>query len=75
MRFGHYQVSDQNLLYPGHQTCMTAEPEVKAYYQQQCFGSWVWVFSVDTLIPGVHLSYRLESDPIFCWAVGAVGGT
>lgn len=59
---------------PGDHTCRTAEPQVKAYYQVQCFGAFVWVFSVDSLIPGVHLSYRLESDPSFCWAVAVHGG-
>ncbi|MGH7928367.1 MAG: hypothetical protein ACREQV_11285 [Candidatus Binatia bacterium] len=68
MYFGHHSNSNQNLIKQGHATCKTAVPQVKAYYQTQCVGGFVWVWSLDSLIPGVHFSYRKVIDPLFCWA-------
>ncbi|MGH8194596.1 MAG: hypothetical protein ACREQ8_09385 [Woeseiaceae bacterium] len=69
MIFGHHENVNQNLLLLGRWTCVEVGPEVKAYYQPQCLGAFVWVGSVEFLIPGVHLSYRKVANPLVCWVV------
>ena len=55
LSFEHYLHEDLDIDIVGHETCQTAVPTVKAYYQVQCLGAFVWVFRVESLVPGLHL--------------------
>lgn len=70
--FGHHSDSSQNTEEPGDSTCKLAVPQVKAHYQAYCIGSYVWVFSVTSLIPGVHRSYRTVAQPLLCWEFAVI---
>lgn len=71
---GHHSNSNQNATFPGEDTCDTAEPQVKAYFQLFCFGAYELVFSVNGLDPNVHVSYRLINNPGICWEVAVEPG-
>lgn len=72
--FGHQDPLGDNLEIAGDKTCKSATPQLKAYFQQFCLGSFVWVYSTYSLVPGVHLSYRVDSAPVICWAVATYPG-
>lgn len=74
LSFEHYLHEDLDAEIVGHETCKTAVPQVKAYYQTQCLGAFVWVFRVESLVPGLHLSYREVGAPLACWAVATFPG-
>lgn len=48
-------------------------PSIKAYFQTYCWGSFVYVLDVQSLIPGVHISYQLP-ESVICYAVAQYGG-
>jgi hypothetical protein len=74
VEWGHYSNPALNKVTEGDEMCETAVPQVKAYYQTQCLGTYVWVFSIESLVPGLHLSYRNVSSPLACWAVAIYPG-
>lgn len=71
--FAH-QGSGPPLVKEGNVNCKSAEAQVKAYWQEFCVGSFVWVYNEYSLIPGVHLSFRRISQPLLCFAAAVYGG-
>lgn len=70
VEWGHYSNPGPPYIFTeGKEPCDFAEPQVKAYFQTFCLGAFIWVYSVDSLIPGLHLSYRIAADPLICYAV------
>jgi hypothetical protein len=68
--FGHYSDGTTHEE-EGDEKCGKPEP-LQGYYMEACVGSFVWVNSFAQLIPGVHLSYRYETEPLFCYWFGVI---
>ena len=68
--FGHHSNSNLNLYLPTGSDCDSPSPRLEVFYQTECLGGYVQVYSIE-FVEGISIfaSFREISSPMMCYSI------